>query len=161
MQWASLLLQARSRELLRKAAKYYAVRMTEAEWRELGRRPSTGRPASARSASASKAAQRASGTAREAVRPRRASAAPYARRPHARARGGMRRAAGRLLERTATGRVWLIRARARWPRESFLAAEGKKLLDGPLPSGPRGSPRSGRFNRAVGCRRTAARKETC
>ncbi len=41
---------------IKKAAKYYAVRMTEAEWRELGRRPSTGRPASARSASASKAA---------------------------------------------------------------------------------------------------------
>jgi hypothetical protein len=37
---------------IRKAAKYYGVEMHEADWKELGRRPSTGRPAGARRASA-------------------------------------------------------------------------------------------------------------
>jgi uncharacterized protein DUF6582 len=41
---------------IKKAARHYAVQMTEADWNELGRRPSTGRPASARVASARKAA---------------------------------------------------------------------------------------------------------
>jgi len=40
---------------IKKAAKHYAVQMTEADWSELGRRPSTDRPASARRASAGKA----------------------------------------------------------------------------------------------------------
>ncbi len=37
---------------IKKAAKHYGVGMTEADWKELGRRPSTGRSASARRASA-------------------------------------------------------------------------------------------------------------
>ena len=41
---------------IKKAAKYYGVEMREAEWKELGRRPSTGRPASARRTSARQAA---------------------------------------------------------------------------------------------------------
>jgi hypothetical protein len=41
---------------IQKAARHYGVDMTEAGWRELGRRPSTGRPASARRASARTAA---------------------------------------------------------------------------------------------------------
>ena len=41
---------------IKKAAKHYGVEMTAADWKELGRRPSTGRPASARNISARKAA---------------------------------------------------------------------------------------------------------
>jgi hypothetical protein len=37
---------------IKKAAKYYGIEMGEAEWKELGRRPSAGRPASSRRASA-------------------------------------------------------------------------------------------------------------
>jgi Rieske Fe-S protein len=40
---------------IKKAARHYGVEMSEAEWKELGRRPSTGRSASARRASAPKA----------------------------------------------------------------------------------------------------------
>ena len=41
---------------IKKAAKYYGVEMSEKDWHELGRRPSTGRTAAARKKSARKAA---------------------------------------------------------------------------------------------------------
>jgi hypothetical protein len=41
---------------IKKAAKHYGIEMTETDWHELGRRPSTGRSAEDRSASAQKAA---------------------------------------------------------------------------------------------------------
>jgi hypothetical protein len=41
---------------IKKAAKHYGVAMSEADWHELGRRPSTGRSAEDRSESAKKAA---------------------------------------------------------------------------------------------------------
>lgn len=41
---------------IKKAAKYYGVEVHEAEWKELGRQPSTGRPAGARRATARQAA---------------------------------------------------------------------------------------------------------
>jgi hypothetical protein len=41
---------------IRKAAKHYGVDMTESEWEDLGRKPSTGRTASDRRASARKGA---------------------------------------------------------------------------------------------------------
>ena len=40
---------------IKKAAKHYGVEMTEADWHELGRRPSTGRTAADRKRSAKKA----------------------------------------------------------------------------------------------------------
>jgi len=41
---------------IKKAAAYYGVGMSESQWEELGRRPSTGRPRAARKRSARKAA---------------------------------------------------------------------------------------------------------
>ena len=41
---------------IKKAAKHYGVDMTESDWRELGKQPSTGRSAEDRSKSAQKAA---------------------------------------------------------------------------------------------------------
>jgi hypothetical protein len=42
---------------IKKAAKYYSVEMSEENWKELGRRPRTGRTAEERSKSAQKAAR--------------------------------------------------------------------------------------------------------
>jgi hypothetical protein len=42
---------------IRKAAKHYGVEMSESDWHELGRRPSTGRTAEDRRKSAQKAAE--------------------------------------------------------------------------------------------------------
>jgi hypothetical protein len=42
---------------IKKAAKHYDVEMTEKDWRELGRKPSTGRTAEDRRESAQKAAE--------------------------------------------------------------------------------------------------------
>ena len=44
-------------ENIKKAAKHYDVEMTEKSWRELGKKPSTGRTAADRSKSAKKAAE--------------------------------------------------------------------------------------------------------
>jgi hypothetical protein len=68
---------------IKKAARYYGVEMREADWKELGRRPSTGRPASARRASARQAA---------ATRERRGTGS---RTTEARKRGAIRAAATR------------------------------------------------------------------
>jgi hypothetical protein len=47
---------------IKKAAKHYGVDMTESDWHELGKRPSTGRTAEDRSKSAQKAAGHAKTT---------------------------------------------------------------------------------------------------
>jgi hypothetical protein len=68
---------------IKKAARHYGVDMSEAEWKELGRRPSTGRTASDRRASARQAA---------ATRARRGTGS---RSTAARERGAIRAAATR------------------------------------------------------------------
>jgi hypothetical protein len=59
---------------IQKAARHYGVDMTESDWKELGRRPSTGRTAKARKASALQASstrqQRGTGMGTTAARKR-------------------------------------------------------------------------------------------
>ena len=82
---------------IKKAARYYGVEMTETDWRELGRRPSTGRPASARKESARRAAstrkRRGTGAGSTAARKRGAVRAATTRKRNAKtsaARGSRR-----------------------------------------------------------------------
>jgi hypothetical protein len=69
---------------IKKAAKYYDVEMSEKDWHELGKRPSTGRTAADRQASARKAAatrkKRGTGTGTTAARKRGAKRAATTRK---------------------------------------------------------------------------------
>lgn len=69
---------------VKKAAKYYGIDLTEKDWRELGRRPSTGRTAGGRKTSARKAAQtrkaRGTGQKKTAARKRGAKRAAATRK---------------------------------------------------------------------------------
>jgi hypothetical protein len=69
---------------IKKAAKHYGVELSESEWKELGRRPSTGRTATDRKQSARKGAatrkHRGTGRAKTVARKRGAASAAVTRK---------------------------------------------------------------------------------